>query len=123
MLLRTLRDLTDAQARERTTVSELCLGGVIKHVTRMEQRWAEFIVGGPAAMATGAGAGLEAHAASFRMSEGETLAALLANYEKAATGPMTSWRRCLRSTTPNLSRPHPGSHLARVGRRVGFSCT
>jgi uncharacterized damage-inducible protein DinB len=79
-LRRTVRDLTDAQARERTTVSELCLGGVIKHVTRMEQRWAEFIVRGPA----DGGVDLEAHAASFRMLEGETLAGLLENYAQAA---------------------------------------
>ena len=32
----TVRDLSDEQARERTTVSELCLGGVIKHVTAVE---------------------------------------------------------------------------------------
>ncbi len=29
----TTKDLTDEQAAERTTVSELCLGGLIKHVT------------------------------------------------------------------------------------------
>ena len=30
----TARDLTDEQARQRTTVSELTLGGLVKHVTR-----------------------------------------------------------------------------------------
>jgi len=79
-LRRTVRDLTDAEARERTTVSELCLGGVIKHVTRVERRWADFIVRGPA----GSEVDLEAHAASFRMLEGETLAGLLENYEEVA---------------------------------------
>ena len=29
----TVRDLTDEQAAQRTTASELCLGGLIKHVT------------------------------------------------------------------------------------------
>jgi len=29
----TVRDLTDDQAAKRTTTSELCLGGLIKHVT------------------------------------------------------------------------------------------
>ncbi|MGO9965462.1 MAG: DinB family protein [Acidimicrobiales bacterium] len=80
LLRRTVRDLTDSQARERSTVSELCLGGVIKHVTRMEQRWADFVVRGPAE----GGVDLEAHAASFRMLEDETLAGLLEKYDATA---------------------------------------
>jgi len=43
----TTRDLTDEQARQRTTVSELTLGGLIKHVTAVERNWARFIVSGP----------------------------------------------------------------------------
>src|SRR5580693_8507024 len=43
----TTRDLTDEQARQRTTVSELTLGGLIKHVTAVERNWARFIVHGP----------------------------------------------------------------------------
>ena len=39
----TTRDLTDEQARARTTVSELTLGGLIKHVTATEQQWVRFI--------------------------------------------------------------------------------
>ena len=46
----TTRGLTDEQAGQRTTVSELCLGGLIKHVTAVEQGWVDFIVAGPAAM-------------------------------------------------------------------------
>ena len=42
----TTRGLTDEQARQRTTVSELCLGGLIKHVTAAEQGWVNFIAGG-----------------------------------------------------------------------------
>ena len=44
----TVRDITDEQARQRTTVSELTLGGLIKHVAATERTWAEFIVAGPA---------------------------------------------------------------------------
>ena len=36
----TTRDLTDEQARQRTTASELTLGGLIKHVTAVERNWA-----------------------------------------------------------------------------------
>ena len=42
----TVRDLTDEQARQRTTASELTLGGLIKHVAAVEQ-------GGPASSWTG----------------------------------------------------------------------
>jgi Protein of unknown function (DUF664) len=46
----TVRDLDEAQARERSTVSELCLASVIKHVAEMEENWADFIANGPEAM-------------------------------------------------------------------------
>ena len=46
-LRHTTRDLTDEQARQRTTVSALTLGGLIKHVTAVERNWASFIVHGP----------------------------------------------------------------------------
>ena len=46
----TVRGLTDEQAAQRTTVSELCLGGLIKHVALAERRWGGFILEGPAAM-------------------------------------------------------------------------
>jgi len=35
----TVRGLTDEQAEQRTTASELCLGGLIKHVCGVEARW------------------------------------------------------------------------------------
>jgi uncharacterized damage-inducible protein DinB len=40
------RDLTDEQAAARTTVSELTLGGLVKHVTKVEEGWARFAVEG-----------------------------------------------------------------------------
>ena len=43
------RDLTDEQARQRTTVSELSLGGLIKHVAATENGWATFTLEGPSA--------------------------------------------------------------------------
>lgn len=78
LLRRTTRDLTDEQAARRTTVSELTLGGLIKHVASVEARWARFITGGAEAMRGGD----EDWAGQFRMARGETLAGLLAEYEK-----------------------------------------
>ena len=83
----TTRDLTDEQARARTTVSELTLGGLIKHVTDVERGWAEFIVVGPSALGD-ASAMTEAdwakRADEFRLLDGETLAGVLDAYEAVA---------------------------------------
>ena len=82
-LRHTTRDLTEEQAAQRTTASELCLGGLIKHVTLTERQWIRFIGVGPSAMAwdqSTAGGWLSA----FRMVPGDTLAGLLGEYAKAA---------------------------------------
>lgn len=79
-----VRDLSDERARERTTASALCLGGLIKHVTHVEEIWARFIVEGPRAREPMSEAVRAAHEAGFRMEEGETLAGLLDGYEQAA---------------------------------------
>jgi Protein of unknown function (DUF664) len=80
----TVRDLTDKQAAQRTTVSELCLGGLIKHVALVEQQWVNFILDGPSAMGGTDEAGMREWASGFHMLEGETLAGLLADYERVA---------------------------------------
>ncbi len=84
-LKRTVQGLTDEQAAQRTTVSELCLGGIIKHVAFTERQWVRFIKIGPAAMTYGTD---EASAANwldgFRMLPGETLAGLLGKYDEVA---------------------------------------
>jgi hypothetical protein len=100
LLRGTVRGLTDEQAAQRTTVSELCLGGLIKHVSATERGWASFIVGGAAAMRDAAGG--EDWAAGFRMLDGETLAGLLDGYEEVA-------RRTdeLVATLPDLDSSHP----------------
>jgi uncharacterized damage-inducible protein DinB len=83
LLRHTTRDLTDEQIAQRTCASELCLGGIIKHVTRMEHRWATFILEGTKAMEINEES-MANHAASFQLEEGETLASLLDDYEEAA---------------------------------------
>ncbi len=94
----TVRDLTDEQAARRTTASELCLGGLIKHVTTVEKRWMRFAAGGAAAM--------ESEpidwAGQFRMADGETLAGLLDAYEQVARETDE-----LVSTLPDLDASHP----------------
>jgi hypothetical protein len=87
----TAEGLTDDAARRRTTPSELTVGGIIKHVAGTEWSWAEFM--------TGAGLGgdelaidwanpdpaaIEAYQSTFRLLPGETLAGVLAEYERVA---------------------------------------
>ncbi|MDH6138191.1 MULTISPECIES: DinB family protein [Kitasatospora] len=83
----TTRDLTDDQARQRTTASELCLGGLIKHVTSTERFWASFIVEGPSVMpdfTTLTEADWAKRAEEFQLLPSETLAGVLAEYEEVA---------------------------------------
>jgi uncharacterized damage-inducible protein DinB len=81
----TARDLTDEQAAQRTTVSELSVGGIIKHVTAVERRWASFITLGPSAMGKwDSPEQMQQYVDGFRMLPGETLARLLDDYAEAA---------------------------------------
>ena len=81
LLRQTVQGVSDEEARQRTTVSELCLAGIIKHVAVVEEGWTQFIVDG-----TGVGgfdqATMEAHANSFCLLDGETLESVLAHYER-----------------------------------------
>ncbi|MGA5821306.1 DinB family protein [Kitasatospora sp. NPDC094028] len=83
----TARGLTDEQAGLRTTVSELCVGGLIKHVTSTERVWANFIVEGPSAMPDFSAMTEEdfaRRADEFRMLPTDTLADVLAAYDEVA---------------------------------------
>lgn len=83
----TTRDLTDEQAGLRTTAGELCLGGLIKHVTSAERNWAGFIVDGPSAMPDFTAmteADYARRADEFKLLPGETLAGVLADYAEVA---------------------------------------
>ncbi len=77
----TLRDLTDEQASRRTTPGELCLGGLIKHVTSVERQWIDFIREGPSALGPWDDA---ERSNEFRMLGGETVAGVLDGYERVA---------------------------------------
>jgi uncharacterized damage-inducible protein DinB len=104
-LRNTTRDLTDDQARQRTTASELCLGGLIKHVTDAERSWARFIVEGTSAQRAFADMTPEdwaRRADSFRLLPDETLAGVLADYEAVAAGTDE-----LVATLPDLDSAHP----------------
>ncbi|MFC6083519.1 DinB family protein [Sphaerisporangium aureirubrum] len=83
----TTRGLSDEQARQRTTASELCLGGLIKHVMGVERGWAGFILEGAGAMPDFSAMTEEDFAewgSQFQLLPGETLAGVLDEYAEVA---------------------------------------
>ena len=89
----TVAGLTDEQARLTPTVSTLSLGGLVKHVSAVEQQWAKFVVDGPTPTPDLDWASIDwsnpppevqEYADGFRMLEGESLAGLLATYDEVA---------------------------------------
>jgi uncharacterized damage-inducible protein DinB len=103
LMVRTLRGISEEQARLRPTVSALCLGGLIKHVTTMEQGWANFITEGTSAMGGAADAAAAARfSATFEMTDDDTVAALLEGYRDRAR--VTDE---LVMTLPSLGVSHP----------------
>jgi uncharacterized damage-inducible protein DinB len=103
LLVRTLRGISEEQARLRPTVSALCLGGVVKHVTSVEASWSRFITKGAAAMGAAADPAAAARfSATFEMTDDETVAALLELYRERAL--MTDE---LVMSLPSLGISHP----------------
>ncbi len=101
----TTRGLTDEQARQRTTASELCLGGLIKHVTAVEQGWVNFILEGTPAMKDFTAMTEDDYAQradQFQLLPGETLAAVLAHYAEVAHRTDE-----LAASLPSLNARHP----------------
>ncbi|HWL43230.1 MAG TPA: DinB family protein [Ilumatobacter sp.] len=89
-LLHTAAGLTDEQARQRPTASELTIGGLIKHVAAVERDWADFMRGTPSNMNADVDwsnpdpALVEQYQNGFKLLPGETLAGVIAEYEQVA---------------------------------------
>jgi uncharacterized damage-inducible protein DinB len=101
----TTRDLTDEQAGQHTTVSELSLGGLIKHVTAVERAWANFISAGTSALGGVADMTEEDYARrsqEFQLQPGETLAGVLDAYAEVAAR-----TEDLVASLPDLDLAHP----------------
>ena len=102
-LRHTVQGLTDEQARQRTTTSELTLGGLIKHVSAQERGWVRFVLEGPDAMATPTdAAGFQEWADEFVLQPDETLDGVLAGYAETAERTDELVR-----TIPDLDAAHP----------------
>ncbi|WP_425560126.1 DinB family protein [Kineococcus glutinatus] len=101
----TAQGLTDDQARRRTTVSELTVGGLVKHVAATEEMWVRFIVEGTGAMPSMTGWDEEVAqqwAAEHVLLPAETLAGALERYEEVARRTDEVVR-----TLPSLDVAHP----------------
>ena len=104
-LRHTVRNLTDEQARQRTTASELTLGGLIKHVANIEKGWADFVVDGPSALGDFSAmteADFARRVDEFKLLPGETLAGVLEDYAKVAQRTDE-----LVASLPDLNLSHP----------------
>ncbi|MGV9413255.1 DinB family protein [Nocardia sp. NPDC003693] len=76
----TLRGLTDEQARQRSTVSELTLGGLLHHINNCERHWTTILV----ERDENAEIDLAAMDSEYKMGADETVAGLLAEWEATA---------------------------------------
>jgi Protein of unknown function (DUF664) len=107
-LRHTVAGLTDEQARLTPTASELCLGGLIKHVAAVEKQWVTFIERGTEAMPSLDGDWdpdsplVEQWKNEFRLLPDETLAGVLADYERIAAHTDE-----LVESLPDLDLSHP----------------
>lgn len=100
-----VQGLDDEQARRRTTVSELTLGGLVKHVTLVERTWADFVLEGPSVFGSfteWTEEDLAKRADEFRLLEDETLAEVLEEHERV--GARTD---DLLGSLPDLAVSHP----------------
>jgi uncharacterized damage-inducible protein DinB len=102
LLLRTVRGLSDAQARLTPTASQLCLAGIVKHVSLMEEGWVRFIEHGRAYDGPPDEATYASHAAGFTLADGETLAAVVDRYRAVARA-----TDALVDDLPSLDVAHP----------------
>ncbi|MFJ8866413.1 DUF664 domain-containing protein [Streptomyces sp. NPDC102473] len=79
LLLITVRGATDAQLTERSTVSELTLGGILNHLTQGERVWTHILTDATGSVPDGMW-----DTDQYKAPEGVTLSALRAAYEEAA---------------------------------------
>lgn len=90
-LINAAKGLTDEQAASTPTVSQLCIGGLIKHVAKADSGWLDYIVSGPSAMEGGkpfaewGAAEFTERANEFTLLPTETLGGVLADYAVVAT--------------------------------------
>ncbi|WP_072805114.1 DinB family protein [Rhodococcoides yunnanense] len=84
--LYTVKGITDEQARERTTVSELTLGGLLNHVVSNERSWMKII----ADMDEHSEFDMSRMGTEYVLGPDQTVAGLLAEFEQVAADTETA---------------------------------
>jgi uncharacterized damage-inducible protein DinB len=108
-LRQTAQGLSDDDARRRSTVSALTIGGTIKHVAQVEQAWAQFMTGGGHPMSAvdidwsnPDPASFAQYEEGFQLLPDETLAGVVAEYDRIAAATDDLVR-----TLPDLDAEYP----------------
>ncbi len=99
----TLRGIDDDQARKRTTVSELTLGGLLHHLISCERHWVTVLV----ERDENAAIDPARFEGEYAMAEGETVAGLLAEWDEvaAATAELIRTVDSLDTSVPTPTAP------------------
>ncbi|MBF6128899.1 DUF664 domain-containing protein [Nocardia brasiliensis] len=99
----TLRGIDDDQARKRTTVSELTLGGLLHHLISCERHWVTVLV----ERDENAAIDPARFEGEYVMAEGETVAGLLAEWDEvaAATAELIRTVDSLDTSVPTPTAP------------------
>lgn len=99
----TLRSIDDDQARKRTTVSELTLGGLLHHLISCERHWVTVLV----ERDENAAIDPARFEGEYVMAEGETVAGLLAEWDEvaAATAELIRTVDSLDTSVPTPTAP------------------
>ncbi|WP_338774405.1 DUF664 domain-containing protein [Nocardia vulneris] len=99
----TLRGIDDDQARKRTTVSELTLGGLLHHLISCERHWVTVLV----ERDENAAIDPARFEGEYVMADGETVAGLLAEWDEvaAATADLIRTVDSLDTSVPTPTAP------------------
>ncbi|AFT98347.1 hypothetical protein O3I_001925 [Nocardia brasiliensis ATCC 700358] len=99
----TLRGIDDDQARKRTTVSELTLGGLLHHLISCERHWVTVLI----ERDENAAIDPARFEGEYAMAEGETVAGLLAEWDEvaAATAELIRTVDTLDTSVPTPTAP------------------
>ncbi|GGL33612.1 mycothiol transferase [Nocardia jinanensis] len=99
----TLRGIDDEQARQRTTASELTLGGLLHHLIRCERAWTKVLV----ERDENAEQKLEDYEGEYIIGADETVAGLLAEWDRVAahTGELVRSVDDLDASIPTPTNP------------------
>ena len=116
--------MTDEQARTRSTVSELSLGGIVKHLASVEDGWVDFVEHGPDESGDIDWSDpdteqIAAFVRGFRLLEEESLEGVVAEYWRVAA----RTDALVRSTDLDQTHPLPAAPwfpagVVRSNRRV-----